>query len=41
VQANSGFEIQIPDQIQVSSPPTEEEARILREIDPGGWIIGK
>jgi glutaconate CoA-transferase, subunit B len=41
VQENSTFAICIPGQITYSAPPTVEEQRILREIDPGGWIIGK
>ena len=41
VQENSAFAIGIPDQISYSAPPSNEEQRILREIDPGGWIIGR
>lgn len=41
VQANSEFEIPIPDHVPVTEPPTTEEQRILREIDPQGMVIGK
>jgi glutaconate CoA-transferase subunit B len=41
VQDNSEFEILIPDQVPVTEPPTAEEQRILREIDPTGMVIGK
>jgi glutaconate CoA-transferase subunit B len=41
VQENSAFAIRITGQIAYSTPPTDDEQRILREIDPGGWIIGK
>lgn len=41
VQANSSFEIIIPDQVETSEPPSPEVCRILREIDPTGLVIGK
>jgi len=41
IQANSGFEIIIPGKIVESIPPTPEEQRILREIDPAGMVIRK
>jgi acyl CoA:acetate/3-ketoacid CoA transferase beta subunit len=41
VQASSGFEIRIPEQIGETQPPTPEERRILREIDPRGLLLGK
>lgn len=41
VQANSEFEIPIPEHVPVTQPPTAEERRILREIDPTGMVIGK
>jgi len=41
VQENSTFAIRIPEQVSFNAPPTDEEQRVLREIDPGGWIIGK
>ncbi len=40
IQANSGFEIIIPADVPESAPPTPEEQRILREIDPTGMVIG-
>ena len=41
IKANSSFEILIPDEIQITQPPTEEERRLLHEIDPTGMAIGK
>jgi len=41
VQANSEFEILIPESISITSPPTAEECRILHEIDPTGLVLGK
>lgn len=39
IQANSEFEIIIPDEVPESTPPTPEEQRLLREIDPSGMVI--
>lgn len=41
VQANSEFQILIPDRVPTTEPPTAEERRILREIDPDGMVLGK
>ncbi len=41
VRANSGFDIAIPDEVAETVPPSPEEQRLLREIDPAGMIIGK
>jgi acyl CoA:acetate/3-ketoacid CoA transferase beta subunit len=41
IKANSSFEILIPQKVQVTQPPTEEERRLLHEIDPTGMAIGK
>ncbi|HIP95885.1 MAG TPA: 3-oxoacid CoA-transferase [Anaerolineae bacterium] len=41
IQANSEFEIIIPDEVPESTPPTPEEQRLLREIDPSGMVIKK
>jgi acyl CoA:acetate/3-ketoacid CoA transferase beta subunit len=41
VQENSSFEILIPAEVRVSEPPSLEERRLLREIDPLGMVIGK
>ncbi len=42
VRANSGFEIHIPDMIDYTQEPAEEELRVLRdEVDPLGYIIGR
>jgi len=41
VQANSEFPILVPETITYSQPPSAEEQRILREVDPTGMVIGK
>lgn len=41
VQANSEFEILIPEHVSETEPPTAEERRILREIDPMGMVLDK
>jgi len=41
VKENSSFELIIPDRVETTEPPTEEELRILHEIDPTGMAIGK
>jgi glutaconate CoA-transferase subunit B len=41
IQENSEFEILIADHVETTQPPTGEERRLLREIDPTGMAIGK
>jgi len=42
VQANTGFELLMADEITASQPPTDEELGILREeVDPLRYIIGR
>jgi len=41
VQENCSFEIHIPADVSVTESPTEEEIRVLHEIDPMGMSIGK
>jgi len=41
VQDNSQFEILIPKDVAVTQPPTPDERRVLREIDPTGMVLGK
>ncbi len=41
VHANSSMEILLPETIGTTDPPTEEERRLLHEIDPAGMVIGK
>jgi len=42
VKQNSSFEIVMPDKIETSYVPDEEDLRILRqEIDPTGMVLGK
>jgi len=40
VQAESGFPIRVAGHVSISEPPTSEERRLLREIDPQGLVIG-
>jgi glutaconate CoA-transferase, subunit B len=39
IKENSGMEIIIPEYVETSVEPTEEEIRILHEIDPAGIVI--
>jgi glutaconate CoA-transferase subunit B len=41
VQANSDLDISIPEDLPVTQPPTAEDQRILREIDPTGMGLEK
>jgi len=41
IRENSSFEILMPETVETTKPPTEEERRQLREIDPTGMVIGK
>jgi len=42
VKENSSFEILIPDKVETSPEPTDEDLRILREeIDSAGIVLGK
>ncbi len=41
VQANSGFELIVPDEVATTDLPSPQVRRILREIDPTGMVIGK
>lgn len=41
VQANSEFEIAIPERVTETEPPTPAECRLLGEIDPTGLVLGK
>lgn len=41
IQANSGFEIRIPDRVSQTQPPSPEERRILGDIDPHRLLLGK
>lgn len=41
VQANSGFEILAAEPVGVNPPPSPEERRILKEIDPQGLVLGR
>jgi hypothetical protein len=44
VRAKSAFEIQVPEQVLFTLPPTLKEKCLLHEIDPlaiaiGGWML--
>lgn len=41
VQANSEFEVLIPEQVTQTQPPSSDERRVLREIDPTGMVLDK
>jgi len=41
IQANSAFAVPIPGWVEITTPPTEDERRLLREIDPAGMVLGK
>ena len=41
VQANSSFAIPVAEELAISPAPTEEERRLLREMDPKGMLIGR
>jgi glutaconate CoA-transferase subunit B len=41
VQANSGFEILIPDGLTTTQPPSREELAALAQIDPTRGVLGK
>ena len=41
IRENSGFDILIPEEHDITKPPTQEEQRILHEIDPEGMVLGK
>jgi len=41
IKENSAMEIIIPEKISTSPEPTDEDIKILREIDPEGIVLGK
>lgn len=41
VMENSDFTICIPEQISITTPPSQKELGILKKIDPVGMVIGK
>lgn len=41
IQTNSEFEILIRGEVPETEPPTAEERRLLREIDPTGMVLGR
>jgi glutaconate CoA-transferase subunit B len=41
IKENSSFGIIIPEKVETTEPPTEEELHLLHEIDPTGMSIGK
>jgi hypothetical protein len=41
ITENSGFTIQVPEHVSVTTPPSQKELQILKKIDPAGMVIGK
>ncbi len=41
IYANSACEIIVPDSVNTTEPPTEDERRLLHKIDPAGVVIKK
>jgi acyl CoA:acetate/3-ketoacid CoA transferase beta subunit len=41
IREQSSFEILIPEKVDTTLPPTDQERRLLREVDPVGIIIGR
>jgi glutaconate CoA-transferase subunit B len=41
VLENSSFKILVPEKVKATEPPTDNELRILQEIDPVGMVIKK
>ncbi len=41
IKNNSSFDILIPEKIVVTKPPTKNELKILKDIDPAGMVIRK
>jgi len=41
IKNNSSMEIIIPSNVEVSKEPDEKSLKVLREIDPDGFILGK
>lgn len=41
ITENSSFEIIIPRNVSITTPPSKEELKILKEMDPAGMVIGK
>lgn len=39
IKENSSMDIIIPEKVEISPAPTDEEIRILKEIDPAGIVI--
>ena len=40
VAAETGFEILMPERVETTEPPSEEELRLLRAIDPERRFLG-
>lgn len=41
IQENSSFPIKIPEKVEVTPEPTEEELKMLRSLDPYGIVLRK
>ena len=40
-KAASGFELLVADEVGQTAPPTEEQQRIMHELDPAGLNLGR
>jgi acyl CoA:acetate/3-ketoacid CoA transferase beta subunit len=41
IKENSSFDIIIPKDVSITKPPSANELKILKKIDPAGMVIGK
>lgn len=41
IKENSGFDIIIPEDVSITKPPSQDELKILKQIDPTGMVITK
>lgn len=41
IEANSSLKLILPDVVETTAPPSVDELRLLREIDPTGMVLGK
>jgi glutaconate CoA-transferase subunit B len=41
IRQNSSFELNIPVNVETSEEPSDQELKILRQIDPMNIVIGK
>ena len=39
--AASGFELLVADEVGENTPPSEDQQRIMHDLDPAGLILGR